>query len=66
MNAVRNTRTPSTPSARAALSRAAAPQVRNVHRERDFGIGYGNSSGYGSNDRPYASSGAAQGFFRCR
>jgi len=23
------------------------PQVRHLHRERDFGIGYGNSSGYG-------------------
>lgn len=22
------------------------PQVRHVHRERDYGIGYGNSSGY--------------------
>ena len=22
-------------------------QVRHLHRERDFGIGYGNSSGYG-------------------
>ena len=65
MNAVRNTRTPSTQPARAALSRAVAPQVRNVRRERDFGIGYGSSSGYGSNERPYASSGA-QGFFRCR
>lgn len=23
-----------------------ASQVRHVHRERDYGIGYGNSSGY--------------------
>jgi hypothetical protein len=23
------------------------PQARHLHRERDFGIGYGNSSGYG-------------------
>lgn len=23
------------------------PAVRHHHRERDFGIGYGNSSGYG-------------------
>lgn len=65
MNAVRNTRTPSAQPARAASSRAAAPQVRHVRRERDFGIGYGNSSGYGSNERPYAASGA-QDFFRCR
>jgi len=25
----------------------APPPVRHHHRERDFGIGYGNSSGYG-------------------
>jgi hypothetical protein len=25
--------------------------VRHVHRERDFGVGYGNSSGYASNRR---------------
>ncbi|RPE80057.1 hypothetical protein [Vulcaniibacterium tengchongense] len=29
---------------------AAAP-ARHVHRERDFGIGYGNSSGYASERR---------------
>lgn len=29
-------------------SRPVPPQViRHQHRERDFGIGYGNSSGYG-------------------
>jgi len=27
--------------------------VRHLHRERDFGVGYGNSSGYAS-DRRYA------------
>ncbi len=53
MNAVRNTRTSSAQPARAASPRAAAPLVRNVRRERDFGIGYGNSSGYAS-DRRYA------------
>jgi hypothetical protein len=26
------------------------PQARHLHRERDFGIGYGNSSGYGSEE----------------
>jgi hypothetical protein len=26
----------------------AADAVRHVHRERDYGVGYGNSSGYGS------------------
>ena len=30
-----------------ALATRPAPQVRHLHRERDFGIGYGNSSGYG-------------------
>ena len=34
-----------------------------IHRERDFGVGYGSSSGYGSNRR-YASSSAT--IFRCR
>ena len=34
-----------------------------IHRERDFGVGYGSSSGYGSN-RHYASSSAT--IFRCR
>ena len=34
-----------------------------VHRERDFGVGYGNSSGYASN-RSYIVPGPA--FFRCR
>ncbi len=35
-----------------------------VHRERDYGVGYGSSSGYGSNRR-YADS-RSQTFFRCR
>jgi hypothetical protein len=45
---------------------APAPQpapVRHLHRERDFGVGYGNSSGYASNRR-YSSSGF-QPLFRC-
>jgi hypothetical protein len=40
---------------------AAAPA--RIHRERDFGVGYGNSSGYASNRR-YAVSSAV--IFRCR
>ena len=40
---------------------AAAPA--RIHRERDFGVGYGSSSGYGSN-RGYALSSAT--IFRCR
>ena len=31
-----------------------APVARHMHRQRDFGVGYGNSSGYASN-RSYAS-----------
>ena len=34
-----------------------------IHRERDFGVGYGNSSGYGSN-RTYAL--PQNTYFRCR
>ena len=34
-----------------------------IHRERDFGVGYGNSSGYASN-RSYATPTTA--YFRCR
>ena len=40
-----------------------APATRHLHRERDFGVGYGNSSGYASNRR-YTSN-WAQPFFRC-
>ena len=34
-----------------------------VHRERDFGVGYGNSSGYASN-RSYST--PQTNYFRCR
>lgn len=34
-----------------------------IHRERDFGVGYGSSSGYGSN-RTYAM--PQNTYFRCR
>ncbi len=33
---------------------ASAEPVQHIHRERDFGVGYGNSSGYAS-DRHYTS-----------
>lgn len=65
MNTARTTHTPSSSPARAAAQRPVAPQARKVRRERDFGIGYGSSSGYGSVERPYAASGA-QSYFRCR
>jgi hypothetical protein len=38
-------------------------QPARIHRERDFGVGYGNSSGYASN-RSYAMPTTA--YFRCR
>jgi hypothetical protein len=34
-----------------------------IHRQRDFGVGYGSSSGYASN-RNYAT--PATAYFRCR
>jgi hypothetical protein len=40
-------------------------QPRAMHRERDFGVGYGSSSGYAAaNDRRYAQS-WAKTLFRC-
>ena len=30
---------------------AVAAPIRHVHRERDFGVGYGNSSGYATQRR---------------
>ena len=41
---------------------AGAKKAR-IHRARDFGVGYGNSSGYASN-RSYAAPETA--YFRCR
>jgi hypothetical protein len=38
-------------------------QTARIHRERDFGVGYGNSSGYASN-RSYVAPPSA--YFRCR
>lgn len=52
MNALTTTRTVATTTAPSA-SKTVAP-VRHLHRQRDFGVGYGNSSGYASN-RSYAS-----------
>jgi len=43
---------------------AATPAPARIHRERDFGVGYGSSSGYASNRR-YADS-RGQTYFRCR
>jgi len=35
--------------------------IRHIHRERDFGVGYGNSSGYAT-QRRYSSEWAAPRF----
>ncbi|WP_240097389.1 hypothetical protein [Thermomonas flagellata] len=42
---------------------AGQPAPGRIHRERDFGVGYGSSSGYGSNRRYAVASGS---YFRCR
>lgn len=62
MNAFRtlSTNPNPTPSKR---SNVVTMPTRHVHRERDFGVGYGNSSGYASNRR-YVSD-WAQPRFRC-
>ena len=44
-------------------SRPSQPVVRHQHRERDFGIGYGNSSGYGCEEHYVHSWGPDR--FRC-
>ena len=51
------------PVALAAHGAVQAAPARHVHRDRDFGVGYGNSSGYGR-DRRYTSNGFAP-LFRC-
>jgi len=61
MNAFRSS-PPTTPSpVQARRSVVVTLPVRHVHRERDFGIGYGNSSGYAS-ERRYASNWAPPRF----
>lgn len=62
MNALRST--PNTHSAEnPAPSARGRSQSRAAHRDRDFGVGYGNSSGYASaNRRRYAESWAKQPF----
>ena len=61
MNATISLPTPTATSAKPA--NVVAMPTRHVHRERDFGIGYGNSSGYAS-QRRYVSD-WAQPRFRC-
>ena len=57
---------PAIAAAKAAAIPASLPQAQDrrlVHRERDFGIGYGRSSGYGCTRR-YATL-SNQRLFRC-
>ncbi|MBF6023148.1 hypothetical protein [Lysobacter niastensis] len=51
MNASRNLQSTNSSPSRAVAAAVAASPVRHVHRERDFGVGYGNSSGYASQRR---------------
>lgn len=65
MNATHATTTPA--SARAPVDARSRPMDSRPHdryRSRDFGIGYGNSSGYAA-DRRYTSD-WARPIFRCR
>ena len=62
MNATRPLPTASArPSAPTAGAVVIPMPTRHVHRERDFGVGYGNSSGYAS-ERKYASQWAPSRF----
>ncbi|HEY5805564.1 MAG TPA: hypothetical protein VIT90_17945 [Lysobacter sp.] len=56
------THTPTAPVSAPRTNVVPMPQ-RHVHRERDFGVGYGNSSGYAT-DRRYAQD-WMQPRFRC-
>jgi len=56
---------PSTPVPRPAMQpQPQAAARRALYRERDFGVGYGNSSGYAASRR-YAREWAGQPRFRC-
>ena len=56
--------TPQSDRRAAARPSIAAAPVRREYRERDFGVGYGRSSGYAS-DRRYANSWSGPTLFRC-
>lgn len=53
----------SRPAAAVAVAPVPSSNVRHLRRERDFGVGYGNSSGYASYRR-YSNAGL-QPLFRC-
>ena len=44
--------------------RDSSAKPAHIHRDRDFGVGYGNSSGYASDRATYIVPGPA--YFRCR
>lgn len=64
MSTVRYLERRKTPRPTTATSPVTGAAPARIHRERDFGVGYGSSSGYGSN-RHYADT-RGQTFFRCR
>ena len=48
----------------APLASATVTPIRHLHRDRDFGVGYGRSSGYAS-ARRYANAWNGEPRFRC-
>ena len=62
MNTVRTFQSPSQPRGVASERRGAADIQGARRRERDFGVGYGKSSGYASPDRRYAPAFRQPGF----
>ena len=63
MSAIRFVQPTPAATSRQAVQPTAGSRTRHTHRERDFGIGYGNSSGYAS-ARRYVDT-RAQPRFRC-
>jgi hypothetical protein len=61
ITALVQTRNPS--NSAKSIPAAQSAEGRHLHRDRDFGVGYGNSSGYGS-ARRYTSN-WVQPLFRC-
>jgi hypothetical protein len=59
-----NTRNDTTKSSNSKALVEIVAQARRAYRERDFGIGYGRSSGYGM-DRRYTSDWGASRFRFC-
>jgi hypothetical protein len=61
---MRSTTSPRLSTPARAPAPKAEPAARREYRERDFGIGYGRSSGYAST-RQYATRWNGQPLFRC-